>query len=78
MPEHWWLRRRAATATSRLGLRTSLAAAFGDGDHGDFCWRTLEDQAVDLSTSWCFEQRHSPVTVSMAADLTAAWWSGML
>jgi hypothetical protein len=35
------LRRRAATARSRLGLRTSLAAAFGDDDYGDFCWRTL-------------------------------------
>ena len=25
---------------SRLGLRTSLAAAFGDDVYGDFCWRT--------------------------------------
>jgi sugar/nucleoside kinase (ribokinase family) len=58
-----------AIATSRLGLRTSLAAAFGDDDYGDFCWRTLEEQeAVDLSKSRRFEQWHSPVTVSMAVE----------
>ncbi|TDD00016.1 carbohydrate kinase family protein [Nonomuraea deserti] len=58
-----------AIATSRLGLRTALAAAFGDDDYGDFCWRTLEEQeAVDLSRSRRFEQWHSPVTVSMAVD----------
>ncbi|GAA4917648.1 sugar/nucleoside kinase (ribokinase family) [Nonomuraea thailandensis] len=58
-----------AIATSRLGLRTSLAAAFGDDDYGDFCWRTLEQQeAVDLSRSRRFEHWHSPVTVSMAVD----------
>ena len=28
-----------AVAARRLGLRTSLAAAFGDDDYGDFCWR---------------------------------------
>jgi sugar/nucleoside kinase (ribokinase family) len=58
-----------AIATSRLGLRTSLAAAFGDDDYGDFCWRTLEEQeSVDLSRSRRFEHWHSPVTVSMAVD----------
>ncbi|MEV0612333.1 PfkB family carbohydrate kinase [Nonomuraea sp. NPDC050404] len=58
-----------AIATSRLGLRTSLAAAFGDDDYGDFCWRTLEQQeAVDLSRSRRFEHWHSPVTVSMAVN----------
>ncbi|MEO3806257.1 PfkB family carbohydrate kinase [Nonomuraea sp. B1E8] len=58
-----------AIATSRLGLRTALAAAFGDDDYGDFCWRTLEEQeAVDLSRSRRFEHWHSPVTVSMAVD----------
>ncbi|GAA0935493.1 carbohydrate kinase family protein [Nonomuraea longicatena] len=58
-----------AIATSRLGLRTSLAAAFGDDDYGDFCWRTLEEQeSVDLSRSQRFKQWHSPVTVSMAVD----------
>ncbi len=41
-----------AVATARLGLRTSLGAAFGDDDYGEFCWRTLEQQEhVDLSTS---------------------------
>ncbi len=56
-----------AVATSRLGLSTSLAAAFGDDAYGDFCWRTLEEQErVDLSRSQRFEHWHSPVTVSMA------------
>lgn len=58
-----------AIATSRLGLRTSLAAAFGDDDYGDFCWRTLaEQESVDLSRSRRFEHWHSPVTVSMAVN----------
>ncbi len=56
-----------ATATSRLGLRTSLGAAFGDDVYGEFCWRTLEDQeGIDLSCSRSFEGWHSPVTVSLA------------
>ncbi|MDQ2755517.1 MAG: PfkB family carbohydrate kinase [Actinomycetota bacterium] len=58
-----------ATASSRLGLRTSLAAAFGDDDYGDFCWRTLaEQEGVDLSRSRRFADWHSPVTVSMSID----------
>lgn len=58
-----------AIASSRLGMRTSLAAAFGDDDYADFCWRTLAEQEhVDLSRSRRFEQWHSPVTVSMAVD----------
>ncbi|HUR01669.1 MAG TPA: PfkB family carbohydrate kinase [Nonomuraea sp.] len=58
-----------AIATSRLGLRTSLAAAFGDDDYADFCWRTLSEQeSVDLSRSQRFAHWHSPVTVSMAVD----------
>lgn len=58
-----------ATALSRLGLRTSLAAAFGDDVYGRFCWQTLADQEkVDLSTSRRFAHWHSPVTVSMAYD----------
>lgn len=57
-----------AIATSRLGLRTGLAAAFGDDDYADFCWRTLaEQESVDLGYSRRFAGRHSPVTVSMAA-----------
>ncbi len=56
-----------AVAARRLGLRTSLAAAFGDDAYGDFCWETLADEErVDLSRSRRFEGWHSPVTVSMA------------
>ncbi len=56
-----------AVAARRLGLRTSLAAAFGDDAYGDFCWDTLADEEhVDLSRSRRFEGWHSPVTVSMA------------
>ncbi|MBO0845656.1 MAG: carbohydrate kinase family protein [Nocardioides sp.] len=58
-----------AIAASRLGLHTSLAAAFGDDLYGDFCWQTLADQeGVDLSRSRRFEHWHSPVTVSMAIE----------
>lgn len=58
-----------AIASSRLGLRTSLAAAFGDDDYGDFCWRTLSEQeGVDLERSRRFESWHTPVTVSMSVD----------
>jgi sugar/nucleoside kinase (ribokinase family) len=58
-----------AVASSRLGLRTSLAAGFGDDVYADFCWRTLADQErVDLSRSRRFTQWHSPVTVSMAVQ----------
>ena len=57
-----------AVTTSRLGLSTSLGAAFGDDSYGDFCWRTLEEQEkVHLSRSRRFEGWHTPVTVSMAA-----------
>jgi sugar/nucleoside kinase (ribokinase family) len=56
-----------AVAASRLGLRTSLAAAFGDDVYGDFLWRTLaEQEGVDLSMSRQFPDWHSPVTVSLA------------
>jgi sugar/nucleoside kinase (ribokinase family) len=56
-----------AVASSRLGLRTSLAAAFSDDDYGDFCWRTLSEQEhIDLSRSRRFADWHSPVTVSIA------------
>ncbi len=58
-----------AIASSRLGMRTSLAAAFGDDDYGDFCWRTLaEQEGVDLGRSRRFEHWHSPVTVSMSVN----------
>lgn len=58
-----------AVAASRLGLRTSLGAAFGDDDYGEFCWRTLAQQeGVDLSTSRRYPDWHSPVTVSIAVE----------
>jgi sugar/nucleoside kinase (ribokinase family) len=58
-----------AIAAARLGLRTSLAAGFGDDVYGDFCWETMAAQErVDLSRSRRFTQWHSPVTVSMAVQ----------
>lgn len=58
-----------ATAASRLGLSTALAAAFGDDVYGDFCWSTLEGQeGVDLRYSRRFRDWHSPVTVSIAVN----------
>lgn len=58
-----------AVACSRLGLRTSLGAAFGGDVYGDFCWSTLEDsEGIDLTCSRRFEGWHSPVTVSLAFD----------
>jgi sugar/nucleoside kinase (ribokinase family) len=58
-----------AIAASRLGVRTSLAAAFGDDVYGDFCWSTLtEQEGVDLTYSRRFPDWHSPVTVSMVVE----------
>ncbi|KAF3465322.1 PfkB family carbohydrate kinase [Streptomyces sp. Tu 3180] len=58
-----------ATALARLGLRTSLAAAFGDDHYGEYCWDTLEQgEGIDLSPSRTVPGWHSPVTVSMAYD----------
>ncbi|MFI1416494.1 carbohydrate kinase family protein [Streptomyces sp. NPDC020731] len=58
-----------ATALARLGLRTSLAAAFGDDHYGEYCWDTLEQgESIDLSPSRTVPGWHSPVTVSMAYD----------
>ncbi|HTR90710.1 MAG TPA: PfkB family carbohydrate kinase [Trebonia sp.] len=56
-----------AVALSRLGLRTSLAAAFGEDVYGDYCWNVLSEQeGVDLSRSRRFAGWHSPVTASFA------------
>jgi sugar/nucleoside kinase (ribokinase family) len=56
-----------AVAASRLGLSTSLSAAFSTDAYGEFCWRTLgEQEGVDLSTSYRVRDWHSPVTVSLA------------
>ena len=58
-----------AIAASRLGVHTSLAAAFGDDVYGDFCWSTLtEQEGVDLTFSRRFADWHSPVTVSMVVE----------
>ncbi|MBV9821743.1 MAG: carbohydrate kinase family protein [Actinobacteria bacterium] len=58
-----------AVAASRLGLRTGLAAVFGDDVYGDFLWRTLaEQEGVDLSRSRRLAHWHSPVTVSLAVQ----------
>ncbi|MEU4212318.1 PfkB family carbohydrate kinase [Streptomyces sp. NPDC026206] len=58
-----------ATALSRLGLRTSLAAAFGDDMYGEYCWEALSrGEGIDLSLSRTVPGWHSPVTVSMAYE----------
>lgn len=58
-----------AVAACRLGLRTALAAVFGDDVYGDFLWRTLaEQEGVDLSRSRRLADWHSPVTVSLAVQ----------
>ncbi|MEV5610220.1 PfkB family carbohydrate kinase [Streptomyces sp. NPDC052225] len=58
-----------ATALARLGLRTSLAAAFGDDHYGEYCWDTLENgEGIDLGHSRTVPGWHSPVTVSMAYE----------
>ena len=56
-----------AVAASRLGLNSSLGAAFGDDDYGEFCWRSLEEQeGIDLSRSRRYPHWHTPVTVSVS------------
>jgi len=58
-----------ATALARLGLHTSLAAAFGDDHYGEYCWDALEHgEGIDLSMSHTVPGWHSPVTVSMAYE----------
>ncbi|MET9252584.1 PfkB family carbohydrate kinase [Streptomyces sp. NPDC003717] len=58
-----------ATALARLGLRTSLAAAFGDDHYGDYCWDALaHGEGIDLTPSRTVPGWHSPVTVSMAYE----------
>jgi sugar/nucleoside kinase (ribokinase family) len=67
-----------AIAASRLGLRTSLSAAFGDDVYGDFCWSTLtEQEGVDLTHSRRFPDWHSPVTVSMVVERDRAMLTHM-
>ncbi len=56
-----------AVATSRLGLRTGLAAGFGDDVYGRYCWKVLcQQEGIDLARSRRFPGWHTAVTVSMA------------
>lgn len=55
-----------AVATSRLGLRTALSAAFAEDGYGDFCWETLAEERVGLDSSRRYGRWHSPLTVSYA------------
>lgn len=58
-----------AVAASRLGLRTGLAAGFGDDLYADWCWKTLSGQeGIDLAPSRRYPGWHTPVTVSMALN----------
>ncbi|MET4589065.1 carbohydrate kinase family protein [Arthrobacter sp. 754] len=58
-----------AIAAARLGLRTGLAAAFGDDGYGDYNWKILAGQEhVDLSLSRRVPGWHSPVTVSLSVE----------
>ncbi|WP_115790382.1 PfkB family carbohydrate kinase [Arthrobacter silvisoli] len=58
-----------AIAAARLGLHTSLAAAFGDDGYGELNWKILENQEeVDLSLSRRFQGWPSPVTVSLCVE----------
>lgn len=58
-----------AVAASRLGLATSLGAAFGDDPYSDLCWRSLcEQDHIDLSRSRRYPDWRLPVTVSLSID----------
>ncbi|MDX6348295.1 MAG: hypothetical protein QOF84_3085 [Streptomyces sp.] len=58
-----------AVALSRLGLRVSLAAAFGDDLTGAYCRQLLSDgEGIDLSRSRSYANWPTPVTVSLAYD----------
>jgi sugar/nucleoside kinase (ribokinase family) len=56
-----------AVAAARFGLRTSLAAVFGDDFYGEYCRDVLCDQeGIDLSPSRTADGWPTPVTVSLA------------
>lgn len=58
-----------AVALSRLGLRTGLAAVFGDDELGNRTWRRLEtDERIDLTHSRKVDGWPTPLTVALAYD----------
>ena len=58
-----------AVATSRLGLRTLLAAPLGDDVYGRWCWEFLaNEENIDLHSSVLVPGWATPVTVSIATD----------
>lgn len=58
-----------AVAAARLGLRTSLAAGFGDDLYAEWLWSVLsERECIDLSRSQRHRGMHTPVTVALAYD----------
>ncbi|KAE8764130.1 carbohydrate kinase family protein [Georgenia thermotolerans] len=57
-----------AVPMARLGLRTGMAAGFGDDAYADWLWTVLaEQEGVDLSASRRYRHWHTSVTVSMAS-----------
>ncbi|MDX6248491.1 MAG: hypothetical protein QOF10_1851 [Kribbellaceae bacterium] len=58
-----------AVALARLGLRTGLAATFGDDDLGNRSWQQLETgEGIDLTHSRKVVGWPTPVTVALAYD----------
>jgi sugar/nucleoside kinase (ribokinase family) len=56
-----------AVGTARLGLRTGLAAAFGDDECGDLVWRVLSQEPnLDLAWSSRVPGLRTALTVSLA------------
>jgi sugar/nucleoside kinase (ribokinase family) len=55
-----------AIALARLGLRTGLVTVLGDDIFGDFVWRSLEAEGVDLSATIRVPGLRTPVTVSLS------------
>src|ERR1700761_7608712 len=67
-----------AIAASRLGVRTSLSAAFGDDVYGACCWPPRPGrEGVALTSSRQFTDWHSPVTVSMVVERDRAMLTHM-
>ncbi len=54
-----------AVALSRLGLSVRLDAAFATDTYGEYVWRTLRSEGVDLSGSVQFADWATPITVSL-------------